>query len=187
MSDLQEIAVGLRDRLMERGVAAATVALPQAAAAVTGRVDGTPGGPRVGVLFHHDRPEGREAIAGLLGALEDVEPAGTLVFLSEGEREIGSPSLAGYLDTLADRLAAGVWVVAGGSPPTVVNGAVPDEGPVARVLEALSTAAGREVAASLVPHFIGTRLGCPVVVLPDADRGRWTRFFAALLRAQPLP
>ncbi len=181
LQDLHRAAVDVRDALGVRGVSVTTVALPEAATAITGRVGGTVGGARLGVLFHHDRAPGRAAIDGLLGALDardGVPPGATLVFLSDGERAAGSPTLAEYLDTLADRLAAEVWIVAGGLDGPVVGGEATAS--VARVLD-IWEAAGGPVGSSSVVEQVRSRLDCPVVGLPDADAGRWRAFFAALL------
>jgi len=180
--DLQ--AIEIRDALGERGAAAATVALPEAASAITGRVDGVPGGHRIGMLFHHDRPAGRAAIGGLLDALDrPAPPRATLVFLSDGERESGSPHLAGYLDTLADRLAAEVWIVAGGPAAASIPVGDPGAAPVARVLAAWATAVPGAFPADPAPVVVYRRLGCPVIELPDADRDAWARFLGDLLHS----
>ena len=163
---LAENARRIRDAFLDRGVHAATIALPGAATAVLGRIDGRPGGPRYGVYAHYDgqpadpqhwssppftptlrsgaleaggaripfpepgeavdlewriyargSADDRGAIAALLGAVDALDgrrPEATVVFLFEGEEEHGSPHLPEYLETLADRLAADLWLVCDG-------------------------------------------------------------------------
>jgi len=53
-ADVQRNAVWIRDALVRRGARAATMALPGAAPVVTGRIDGKPGGPRIGIYAHYD-------------------------------------------------------------------------------------------------------------------------------------
>jgi acetylornithine deacetylase/succinyl-diaminopimelate desuccinylase-like protein len=51
---LHRTAVWIRDALNERGARAALTALPDAPPVVTGRLDGVPGGPVIGVYAHYD-------------------------------------------------------------------------------------------------------------------------------------
>jgi hypothetical protein len=173
-------ATTIRDALIRRGVPAATVALPGAATVVTGRIDGSPGRPRIGLYAPYDTAD-RSPITALLGALDALagaQPTATMVFLFEGEGASGSPGLPEYLDTLADRLAAEVWVASGDDPGIAVRMG-PDE-PVARILTAAALS-GFPTAAASATDLIGARLGCPVVSLPGAGTAAWMDLLAVVL------
>ncbi|MCJ7725324.1 MAG: M20/M25/M40 family metallo-hydrolase [Acidimicrobiia bacterium] len=82
-------------------------------------------------IYARGSADDRGAIAALLGALDARQgrrPHSSLVFLLEGEEEIGSPHLGEYLSLLADRLIADIWVICDGpvhqsGRPQVVFGA----------------------------------------------------------------
>ena len=68
-------------------------------------------------VYARGSSDDRAPIIALLAALESLggaEPDTTIVFLFEGEEEVGSPNLGRYVSALQDRLAADVWLVCDG-------------------------------------------------------------------------
>jgi len=68
-------------------------------------------------IYARGSADDRGAIAALLGALDAREgrhPEASMVFLLEGEEEVGSPHLGEYIGLLSDRLRADIWVVCDG-------------------------------------------------------------------------
>jgi len=68
-------------------------------------------------IYARGSADDRGAIAALLGALDAREgrvPEASMVFLLEGEEELGSPHLGEYLGLLSDRLRADIWLICDG-------------------------------------------------------------------------
>lgn len=66
-------------------------------------------------LYARGSSDDRAPIAALLAALDAVtDRNANLVFLFEGEEEVGSPHLGEYLDHLRERLQADVWLICDG-------------------------------------------------------------------------
>ena len=66
-------------------------------------------------IYARGSSDDRAPIAALLAALDAVpERTGNLVFLFEGEEEVGSPHLGEYLDRFGDRLQADIWLICDG-------------------------------------------------------------------------
>ena len=66
-------------------------------------------------IYARGSADDRAPIAALLAALDAVpERSSNVVFLFEGEEEVGSPHLGGYLHDLKDRLVADIWLICDG-------------------------------------------------------------------------
>ena len=67
-------------------------------------------------LYARGSADDRAPIMALAAAIEalDGAPHASVVFLFEGEEEVGSPHLPDYLEALGDRLGADVWLICDG-------------------------------------------------------------------------
>ena len=68
-------------------------------------------------IYARGSADDRGAIAALMGALDAREgrtPKASIIFLLEGEEELGSSHLGEYLGLLSDRLRADVWLICDG-------------------------------------------------------------------------
>ncbi len=82
-------------------------------------------------IYARSTADDKGAIFALLTALDALDgrtPEATIVYLFEGQEEIGSPDLPEYLDTLSDRLGADLWLICDGpvhtsGRPQVIFGA----------------------------------------------------------------